>query len=182
MEAQNKTNSGMRIMIGIMIILLLCAGVILYDFSKGRVVEINELSSRLASLKMLTGQAFVLRNIVETTKDDRSKLSMYFITKETIGSFIGELETYANRATVIITLSSPTVEKDKQISAEKFLKFNVRAEGSFENIMHFLDLIESMPYKLKLTAVKMGKVDSENVKFGLWFEEVTFNLVSYIDK
>ncbi|MBI3633152.1 MAG: hypothetical protein HY226_02570 [Candidatus Vogelbacteria bacterium] len=181
MEAQNKTDNQMRVAIGAVVVISLCGALMIYDLLTNRLAMVSELSARVNDLKQSNDQSLALQNIVSTTKGAHNKLNLYFITRATVGNFIGELDSYGERANVSLTLSAPSVEKDKQIGAGKYLQFNLRAEGEFDRAIHFLELIETMPYKIKVTSMTMGRLDGGSTKSKVWYEEITFNLISYID-
>ncbi|MBI3632626.1 MAG: hypothetical protein HY225_04215 [Candidatus Vogelbacteria bacterium] len=177
-----NTNRRLVVVVGLAVALFaVCVG-LFYDLFENRMAQVGALNSTLLSLQKTANQSLALRHFIDTTKNAREKINLYFITKSTVGSLIEEIETYASRATVDLVLISPSVEKIKQGGKDKYLKFNVRTEGEFFNIIHFLRMVESMPYKTAITTVNIGKIDQEGVKKRRWFSEITFNLISYIDK
>lgn len=146
------------------------------QFYNNRLALISDLSRKLVSLQSSTKRAGTLARTVKDTKEERDRLGFYFITKETTQDFIEELESMATVAGVSLTLNSLAINKDGKQPPSSYLKFNIRADGSFRNVYHFLALLESLPYKIKISAARVAKLDQS------WFGEISFDLISYIDQ
>lgn len=148
----------------------------LFNLRSGNLAEVDRLNSELISLRGARATSASVNRLLQETKDDRSRLDLYFITRETAANFVEEMEGIARRSGVTLKLSSLDAVKDKQPGAGSRLKLNLRVEGDFPKIFHFLKILESMPYRLRFSAVSVVKEESS------WRSDMMIDLISYIDK
>ncbi|MDO8493165.1 MAG: type 4a pilus biogenesis protein PilO [bacterium] len=185
MIRKTGTNKYLVVLIVLSLVLAATTFSMAGELYNNRLVEVNDLQSKLISLQSSVKQSGVLQREIKDTKDDRDQLSFYFITKDTTQDFIGELESMSTASGVLLKLNSLTVKKDSKTSPAAYLRFNIRVDGSFRDVYHFLTALESLPYKVRISTVKVAKLDQQEVivkKAIPWYGDITFDLVSYIDK
>ncbi len=179
MGTRNKTDSYLVSLILLDIFLMLIGLFILFDFRNNRLVEISELESKIVSLKESKQRAGVVGQMVKDSREARDKLSLYFITKETVANFIAELESVASRSGVVFKLNSLNIVREKEANKPSYLKLNLRVEGDYSEVSHFLNVLENLPYQFRFNAVTLAKLEKEKSS---WYGDVDLELVSYIDK
>lgn len=183
----SRTNSYLLLMVLVDFLLVSAGLYILFDFRNNKLAEVDDLNIKLLSLQSSSKRQDAVSRTIKATKDDRDRLNLYFITKETTSNFIEELESVAARSAVAMKLNSLVVGREgKQANSPSYLKINLRAERVFSDIFHFLTALESLPYRVRINAVRVARLNEENVagknKKIPWYIEASFDLVSYIDK
>ena len=186
MKRTSTTNNYLLVLILLNIFLALIGLFVLFDFRNNRLVEIDNLNAQLRSLQGMSTRATNLRLAVKDSKEKRDKLSLYFITKKTVLTFVKELESIASRAGVILKLNSLSIVKEeKQQDKPSYLKLSVRASGGFSELFRFLTILEDLPYRVRFNTVGISKLESKagfEKPVAPWFGDVDFDLISYVDK
>lgn len=187
MESKNKTNIYLMILIVLNIFLVFIASVLFFDFKNNRLAELDRLNTELASLRELEAKTRSINQTVNESKEERDRLNLYFITKDTIQNFIRELESIAERLGVIFNLENIEVKKDaKQSTKGSYLRLSLTAEGSFVNVFHFLRVMESLPYQIRFNTISISRIESEDVNDvrgrSFWQNKMTVDLMSYVDR
>lgn len=109
-----------------------------------------------------------LTKVFNDTKDQRSKLSSFFIYEDKIVDFIEKVEGIGLDSNTILTLSS--INADDLSSAKSgstgFVKAHITANGSWSSIMRALILIENLPYSLSLNNIRIDSSASADIPVG----------------
>ncbi len=162
---------------------------ILNDLWSDKLPTIDSLNQRLASAQASSKTSAAVSRTIKDSQDERSRLDLYFITKDTTQNFIEELDSTASQSNVTMAITSLSVSKDGSPASPSFLKFDLRADGGFADVYHFLTAIESLPYKVRIEAVKVARLGGDDTitrkngkRFVPWYTEITVDLMSYIDK
>lgn len=125
-------------------------------------------------------RAETLRRIMEETKTEREELDAYFVKKGDAVSFIERLENMAKGAGLGISIASVSVPE--KTSA---LRIEMATQGSFENTLYFLTLLENLPYKIFVEKAnlhhKEGSSQDVPKGSGTWTGSFTVVLESFIN-
>lgn len=122
-------------------------------------------------------RAFVDRNLVRGTENERQVLDNYFVNSNSIISFIERLESLGRASRVSLTLSSVDIDSERKNA----LKINLRMTGTFSGIYYLISLIEAMPYEIDVTRFSISKSASPSAKDNdLWEGETSMELFSFI--
>jgi len=121
-----------------------------------------------------------LEKSLKETASEREKISSYFVRKNEAVQFIERIEELGRRSNLSLSLQNVSVA-DK----EKVFRLNANAEGRFEDMMYFLELLPNLPYKISLEAANMrGKLEGagpEEGRPGIWSGSFTIVLESFVD-
>lgn len=109
--------------------------------------------------------------IYDQTVVGREKISNYFVSVETLPSFIERLEQAAREAGIIYTLSSTQpVTAGKQ----EVLQLVMATEGDFNRIYRFIKTLENLPYILTINQAYLSPSAS-----GSWRANFNATLASF---
>ncbi len=170
------------------ILLAVCGFYLFFDFQNNKLVEISDLNNQLVDLQGSNGSASSLNWLVSQTSASRGSLDLYFITKETVANFIGELEAASVQANVGFKLNTLEVRQDSPILAgQSYLNLEMRIDGNFSDTFHFLKIIESLPYRIRINSAGINMLENQNNlnkknAVPSWYMTINFDLLSYIDK
>lgn len=165
-------------------ILVLLFVALAYFFFNVTVPAFKNIYSSALVLENLEKETAGLVKMVEDTKSSRNKLSSYFVSKESIISFIEELESLSRQANVVLSIDTPTEEKEAPQSKQVSLRFNIKTSGSWGDTMYFIRLVENLPYKIFtdrvfLSAPAPNSSLDKSLVSG-WAGTISFRLMSYI--
>lgn len=85
-------------------------------------------------------------------KDSISRIDSYFIPKDGVVDFINSLESLGKQSGTSLVIGSVSVESETKIKEnfKEVLRLKVQAIGSWKNVMHFLSILENLPYQVDL--------------------------------
>ncbi len=190
-EENTNIKTGLWITAFFDVLLIIFAGVLIYLVFSVKVPEARSLASDISTAKSLEKSTSEILQITENTKDSRAKLASFFVSKESIVSFIEELESLAKQANVVLTMDTPLEEKEAPLSRQASLRLNVKVNGQFSDVMYFVRLIENLPYKIFVDRVVLTSLSistmvplplSKTVSKTSWAGSISFRLDSYINK
>ena len=156
-------------------VLVFVLGIFIYFVFLVRIPEAKSLSNDILAGNKMEKRTTDILQMTKDTEEDRIKLSSYFVSKDAVVSFIEELESLSRQANVVLSIDSPLEGKDTPMSKQIYLRFNVRAEGRFQDVMHFVRLTEALPYKIFVDHVALSSAGK------IWIGTVSFRLDSYIN-
>ncbi len=104
----------------------------------------------------------------ENSKEKTAGVEGYFISESEIVSLIEELETAARRSGVELKVAAASLPPASQTGPA----FELKASGEFENLFHYLVLLENFPHMLAVEKADLSKVS-------LWEMQITIRLLSY---
>ncbi|MBI5449335.1 hypothetical protein HY948_03395 [Candidatus Gottesmanbacteria bacterium] len=174
-EIDNKIKTELVILTVLDLILVISLVVLIYLLVFLKIPETESLYADILDREALEKKTADIVRIAGDTKIDREKLSLYFIDKESAVGFIEELESLSRQANVVLDIDSPLEEKDSPQSKQVALRFNVRSEGAFSDILYFLRLVENLPYKIFVDHVTLSVADKR------WSGSASFRLNSYMN-
>lgn len=113
------------------------------------------------------------KDIIKDTETGRGKLDTYFIDNEEIIDFIEEIEKIGRDIGVEIEIISVSISDSKiqRDNISEVLNLDLKAEGKWSSVFHFLALIEKMPFKINISKINLQVVYNDGDKknsSGIW--------------
>lgn len=114
-----------------------------------------------------------LKSIVAETEEDRKRLNSFFVSKEGIVSFISQIESIADLSGGSIEIDSVGVGPFEEEGAPKseileILSMNITSLGSWSDNFYFLNLLETMPFKVSIKRFSLEKEISKTESNDNW--------------
>ena len=91
---------------------------------------------------------FIIKRQLDNTQQERIKLAAYFVDEQGIVAFLEQIETLGKSIGVKVEVSSADA-RDK-------LLISLAAIGSFKSLLHFVQLLETLPYQLTITGLSLN--------------------------
>ncbi len=104
---------------------------------------------------------------------ERAELGQYFYAEEDIVGLLEELEELARHANVDMTVNS-AVAVDK--GGQKVFRTGMKIEGSWQDSLYFIELVESLPLRLELSRVNLSGSEAGD----RWNGEIILDLLSFV--
>jgi hypothetical protein len=98
---------------------------------------------------------WAVKSIVETNSEPIQTLRNFFIQKGDEVKFIEQIEGVAKASSIKFEISSIDVKTDQASSFEEDVDVKMNTEGSWRNIMLFLDKLEKMPFGVSIEKVNL---------------------------
>jgi Tfp pilus assembly protein PilO len=114
-----------------------------------------------------------VKNLVNDIEEDRLKLDTYFIKDDEVVDFIESVEGMAEDADISAEVTAVDIGDYKnnvnQASdmVERLL-LSLKVYGKWNDVFHFISLIEKMPFVVNLSNINIGAVYSNNKKTSYW--------------
>lgn len=159
--------------------LFLSAGLLIWELISIRALVANTEEYREVLNAALADQEQFARtrSFLAANVSARAKLNSYFTTEETAVNFLEEIEALGASAGLIATLSALDIVEGTPAK----LTLSVRTEGSWQNVMHFLALVETMPRRIEITQAVLAEIPSDN-KIKRWRANFDIALLSFQEK
>lgn len=115
------------------------------------------------------------QSIIRDTELERSELDTYFIGRDGVVSFLELLESFGDTANVSVEVSTVEVVTERRVTTQngkevelpppavESLQVIVSVGGSFEEVFHYLTLLETMPFHTAINSVSIERARSEGV-------------------
>ena len=97
-----------------------------------------------------------LQKEYQLVEPDFNKIKSFFIDPNAPVDFIKFLETIAKDSSVSIKISPITMEAS-ETDPWKFLSYQISSNGSYDNIMEFLERVENSNYLIKIQNLELRK-------------------------
>jgi hypothetical protein len=153
---------------------LIIASIAAYVFISNNIqtvrAAIKEKEATLAQLEGREQHLLALKANIAQTEGDRAKLASHFINVNTIADFLGSIETMGRN----INLETTTVSLGIDNGA---LGIGITLRGSFQNIYHFLLLVEQLPYHIEIRQTALNYTAGSNP--GPWSADIVLRVISY---
>lgn len=130
-------------------------------------MEVKAANERISSLandiELRSKQEGALRSVkdlVAETTVPRQDLETYFVEKEGVVAFLELLETVGKSAGVVVTIQ--TVEERTLEGSDSLEELHIKLDaiGSWEDVIHFLGLLEYLPYESDMGQVVISRKDA----------------------
>ncbi len=131
----------------VIIFVILTVGLIFWLQTEA--VTLAETTTTLSTFKNGSDQAAQLSVLAKQTASSREIINTYFVTPETVANFIGEIESLATSDKINLTVN-------QAVASPMGLDFNLYAEGSFNNLFNFIQLLDRLPFNVKLSKISLA--------------------------
>jgi hypothetical protein len=106
---------------------------------------------------------------------ERSALGEYFFKEEDIVRLLEQLEDLARHADVDVNVNvAAAADRD----ARKIFRTGMKVEGSWRDVMYYVSLLESLPFRVELTRVNLSGGEGGEK----WSGDVSLDLLSFVPK
>jgi Tfp pilus assembly protein PilO len=121
-----------------------------------------------------------LKDFIKDTGDEIETLTKRIVASEGTVEFIETVESLAVGQGLSITFDT-VKEDDPPINKEQFkiLKLSFATVGSWKSTYHFIELIESLPYKVSIQNVGITKVEGMASSTSQWNGAFTIGVLKY---
>ncbi len=106
---------------------------------------------------------------------ERTELGQYFFKEEDIVRLLEQLEDLARHASVEMSVNVATPTDG---AGRKVFRTGMKVEGSWQNVVYFVSLLEALPFRLELTRVNLSGGESGE----RWVGDVSMDLLSFLPK
>ena len=152
----NSTKTTFIIAIVLFVLSLGAFGFMVFQVDK----QGTQLSEQIATLEAERAQedSFLrLQRIAEETAGDRQSLESHFLASESNSiDFLNLVEELAPQAGVSFEINSLDLSEDKE-SGEKWIEASFSFSASRSRIENFLQILENLPYVLRIESYSMDK-------------------------
>lgn len=147
----------------IICIIIWCAAGLFFWFIYKQKNSADDLAKETTSLSSQKEEIKAMARDIEQVKPVASDLDVFVVsgTQEGIVSFIEIVESLGASSNVVLKVSSVDVfELEDRNLAEDYetLSLGLEATGGWQNIFHFLNLLETLPYKLTIKQANLSTV------------------------
>lgn len=139
---------------------LAASGVFVFEISTIRDIYAKA-ETRATELDQILREQDNIRQIQSdliATRATREALSSYITTDRTAARFIEEIETHARDAGLSVSISSLNIVEGPPAT----LQVSIRGEGSWQEAMYFLSILEKLPRNISIENVVMAKIGSND--------------------
>ena len=104
----------------------------------------------------------IIKNITETNKEPIQTLRNYFIQKSDEVEFIEQIEKLARVSGVKFDIISIDIKINQSDSFKENVDVKMKLEGSWQNIIYFVDKLEKMPFGVSIENMNLDTSTSGN--------------------
>lgn len=144
-------------------IVLNLAAIGAYYFGYSEIKRINQsVAEVLADIDVQTAKKAddrALKNILDSTRDDRAKIDTYLLTEDDIVGFIETIENLGATSHTAVTTSSVNVDNAGSAKGTGYLTMHITTLGTYENTMHFISLVENISHQVAISQLRTSLVD-----------------------
>lgn len=125
-----------------------------------------------------------LEQNIGSTKDERDRLLQVFLSSDSTVDFIDNIEVLARNIGVGFNVKTIAEREDGVLveAGKGLVLFSVEVDGSWDEVTHFLKMLENLPYKSSVETVsvssKVKTGEGVNLPTSFWEGVVTFSVVS----
>lgn len=120
-------------------------------------------SSKLTQINLETLKKEQLQSVkilLDETKTQRDKVNNLFVQMNDSVGFIEKIESLSETAGVKLIIDSVGIDtsKTKIGSSTESIRLVVRAEGLWANVVHLLNILENLPFKVSFDTVVLNRI------------------------
>jgi len=123
--------------------------------------RISGLSNDIELRSKQEGALRSVKNIVAETATVRQELETYFVEKEGVVAFLELLESIGRGAGTAVTIQKVEELPLEGSDALEELHIKLDATGSWEAVVHFLGLLEYLPYEARIGQTVISRKDAK---------------------
>lgn len=176
MRSFSKTITSLLIAVGAF--LLACtAYALLFISIRDKNIEISALQQGVDTSSGRAALLLSAKNALDATAKDRADLDAYFVSNDDVVSFIEDIEGLKVATGADIKVVSVNVAADSKNTSVQTLTLSTTIDGSWNQQMHALSLIESMPYRTNVSSVQFRLLsDIDRTLPKQWSGSITFSV------
>ena len=155
-----KKNLIILIFLGLLNVIAIISYYILFMDISNKNDHISEITQNINNNYQINNTRTSLENLVANTSEDRQKISTYFIDKNGTAKFLEMVESLAKEKSLEFNVKSVGIDdaiKNNASTTIAFLALQLETKGSWNNIMNFYSLLETLPYKTKFITMQITK-------------------------
>ncbi len=141
------------------ILALLAAGFDIYAirYIKQLNEKVVDVKSDADQVKSKYQHILLLHDTVQSASDNKKKLTDYFIPPGGAVDFISSFEQMAQATGLKFNTVSLETEQNLELMAQnkEFLHVVFETNGTWDNTMHFVELVESLPYAVQISNLSL---------------------------
>ncbi len=118
---------------------------------------LGEIQSKIDGLVDERRRAQVLEAVLEKRKRDLGRITEFFVDRERPIAFIEAVERAA-----AATGNTIAIDVDEGAGGGQVLLFRFTAEGTEANLLRYVRLLETLPYKLEIGEITYQKIPSDS--------------------
>ena len=156
----SKIISSVSVSVSVFILTLVFV-IVAYIFLFGEIRATNRaISIKEDSISQASEQELRLDDLlvsVEETKEKRDALQKRILTDRSIVAFLEGIESLETQTGVVIEVRSIGKEVNENSAFVEELSLDINVEGSWEGVYHTFLLLETLPYKVRITRLQFNK-------------------------
>lgn len=179
MKKQTKIHLAVSILI---FMILIGVYSVFYFFLQKEIENTQKTESSIVLLEKKNKEVVTQKKLIDETKQRSTVLRDYFVYEERAPEFlekIEEIDTRIGTESAITSISTKTQSKEKTHSE---LVVVLESNGTYQEVFHFLQNIENLPYEIKIQSTSFARTAELSVLTPLpqWRLSLTFSVVSFI--
>lgn len=167
------------IIFGILNIAFLSLYVFAYFYIQGKMIAVAEIKQEVNTIREENEQLANLTSVIRQIESDQAQLRSYFVEQNDIIIFLEELESLGDVTGAVVEVKTiEEIEGDGTYGNQ--LDLNVTAQGSWEEVYHFLTLLENFPIKLVIDQSEMRTIEAVSTEENpeeIWLSVLNFRVL-----
>lgn len=103
---------------------------------------------QLAIKAVSKSEVLTFTKLLDRTAAERILIDRYFINSETVADFLSDLDRFGRESGAVVEVV--------EVAEDQELFLAVQLNGRFSSIVHFVSLVEQMPYLIEITGLKFS--------------------------
>jgi len=155
-----------KIIIALLVLNLVVFGACFYLFANIKKTD-KIVSDRLIQIESGIKKEESLRsikNLMNDTKEERERIADFFVQPNGAVDFIEMIDSLGGIAGVKLEVESVGVEalKSETDADSESFRLSLKTKGSWDNTIHLLSLLESLPYQISFESARFQKISGES--------------------
>ncbi|AKM84008.1 TPA: hypothetical protein DCZ46_01600 [Candidatus Campbellbacteria bacterium] len=150
-------------------VIVLASMIFFYSMIKKTNQDIFDLETELLDWRKKQTESSLINDNLDDTARERYKINAYFVKGDKVGvaNFIENLENIGKVSEVTVDVSGLFLKDSDKTNTEEIVEvgsmgLNLKIMGKWENVIHFLKLLEVAPYRITFEKVYLEKNSAEN--------------------
>jgi Tfp pilus assembly protein PilO len=135
----------------------------LYEVSRSG-KRLQEWSNKQIEQVSREQQFSALEKLYEESEKDRAVLKNFVVTHEGVANFLALMENAGRNRGLLVNIRSVQISPIKDSPSFETLKVSVEVGGTYEGLVDFLPVIESLPYQIEITSVSLNHIEGTSWK------------------
>lgn len=165
------------IIVAILVIVSIVGYYVFFSQIKEHNTETMELISEIEFTKQREQQLRNMKSTARETETDRTKLSTYFIKEESIVDFLEIIESFEEYTGAKVRVRTIGKNDPGVYDTLEQLRLNLTVDGSWDEVYHFLVLIEALPYRVVVESIQLTASARQEDSNSKWQGVTTLTVV-----